>query len=56
MGMGVVMLALPYLFTNFVSVVVLAIVAFMTLYLHQTNKIKKELGISSIWSREKILW
>ena len=27
MGMGVVMLTLPYLFTNFVSVVVLAIVA-----------------------------
>ena len=44
MGMGVVMLALPYLFTNFVSVVVLAIVAFMTLYTIKQTKLKKSLG------------
>ena len=44
MGMGVVMLTLPYLFTNFLSVLVLAVFAFMTLYIIKQNRLKKSLG------------
>ena len=32
MSMGIIMLGLPYLFSNMVSVLVLAIIAFLTLY------------------------
>ena len=44
MGMGVVMLTLPYLFTNFLSVLVLAVFAFMTLYIIKQTRLKKSLG------------
>ena len=44
MTMGIIMLGLPYLFTNMVSVLVLAIIAFVTLYTIKQTKLKKSIG------------
>ena len=44
MTMGLVMLSLPYLFENVVSVLVLAIIAFMILYTIKQSKLRKSVG------------
>ena len=44
MGMGLSMLALPYIFTSMFSVSILAVIALIALYILKNTKLKKSLG------------